>query len=507
MKQADVIVLGSDVDALAAAATLAARLEVVLVDGAAQPGGHLARESFHPGHSTDGLLLDTSGVRRALLEPLGLERFGLAWRDDEPPLLLIGDGATVRWHRDASRAARALASRLPEEVAGLERWQAFHQRVAPLVAELLDEAPPVLARPEPAELLRLAARGWRLRRLGEADLHTLLRAASQAAEDWSVQWFADPLLRVAATAVGLPGSRLGPRAAGTGLLSLLAATARGPAPRGGAPALVEALVACCRERGVELLLGEDPRHILVGAAGVRGLARDSGELAASHVLSCLGPARTRDLLDPREVPPALERAARSWRARGALSVLHVALDHVPSFGPEQDVERVLVVRSLEHLERCADALKHGVLPAEPWLEVRVLAGPPHAPAGHAVLAVHVHGTCRELRSGWDEGARAELTERAWKGLERAVPGLRARALGTQLLTPPDLEGRFALAGGQLFGGDLALDQLWVQRPSLALSRHASGLHGLTLGGASQHPGGAFLCGAGVLAARALLARS
>ena len=55
-----------------------------------------------------------------------------------------------------------------------------------------------------------------------------------------------------------------------------------------------------------------------------------------------------------------------------------------------------------------------------------------------------------------------------------------------------------------FGGELALDQLWLQRPALALSRYATPIPGLYLGGAANHPGGPFLGGAGVLAARRAL---
>jgi len=176
------------------------------------------------------------------------------------------------------------------------------------------------------------------------------------------------------------------------------------------------------------------------------------------------------------------------------------------------VRRVVVARSLDHLERNADALKHRVLPGEPWLDVRVFTSAeegtgatPPAPPGRALLSVHVHGTTADLEGGWSDGARATLEERVWQGLDRALPGLRPRTVAHRLLVPPDLEERFGLVGGHLEQGELALDQLWLQRPSLALSRYATELPGLFLGGGSQHPGGPFLGGAGSLAARRLLA--
>ena len=72
-------------------------------------------------------------------------------------------------------------------------------------------------------------------------------------------------------------------------------------------------------------------------------------------------------------------------------------------------------------------------------------------------------------------------------------------------TPADLEREYGLAGGHLHHGEAILDQLWVQRPSLSCARYRTPLPGLVLGGASCHPGGALVAGAGALAARALLA--
>ena len=129
-----------------------------------------------------------------------------------------------------------------------------------------------------------------------------------------------------------------------------------------------------------------------------------------------------------------------------------------------------------------------------------------APAGAATLSVLVHGVPRELAGGWTDGAADELRESILATLEEAAPGLREALLGHQLLTPAALETDLGLDGGHLLGGELSLDQLWLQRPSLALSRHGTPLPGLYLGGAATHPGGPHACGAGALAAQAVLGR-
>ena len=118
-----------------------------------------------------------------------------------------------------------------------------------------------------------------------------------------------------------------------------------------------------------------------------------------------------------------------------------------------------------------------------------------------------HTVPRDLRGegGWNDATRTRLTRALLSAFETLAPGVGATIVASQLLTPADIETRHGKEGGHLFDGELALDQLWVQRPALTLARYATPIAGLFLGGSSSHPGGPFRCGAGVLGARALLA--
>ena len=146
------------------------------------------------------------------------------------------------------------------------------------------------------------------------------------------------------------------------------------------------------------------------------------------------------------------------------------------------------------------------LPEQPWLDIRVWSQsePTCAPSGATTLSVHVHGVPRDLASSWDQSARETLRTRVLQALERVCPGARDAIVAEQLLTPLDLEARYGVRGGHLYRGEQALDQLWVQRPSLALCRYATPIAGLFLCGAASHPGGPFAGGAGILGARTAL---
>jgi phytoene dehydrogenase-like protein len=496
--RADVVVLGAGVEGLVAAATLArAGCAVVLLEQRAQPGGSAAREEFHPGFKASGLVPDSALVRRELLAPLGLERFGLRWRTDQPALLVPDkSGCPLLFRRDAAQQLCELCA-----------------RAAPVLGAVLDEPPPDAGAPSSRELLALAQKALRLRRLGKTEMLALARILPSSARDWMEDALRMEPVRVALTAPALAGTVLGPRAPGTSAFVFLRQALAGPEPAGGPGALVDALVALCRSLGVVLRTASPARSLRLGAQGVQAVELGGGEVLETRaVLSALSPVRTLlELVPPGVLSASTTRAAQSFRARGSTAVLRLALAAPPRFaGREQDpVEHALGAASLLALERAADCLKYKSLPREPWIEVRVpsRSDPALAPAGKAVAIVQCHTVPHDLagEGGWSAATRASLERAMLAAFEALAPGALAGLIGKELLTPPDVEQRYGTPGGHIFDGELALDQLWLQRPSLALGRYATPVPGLFLGGSGSHPGGPFRGGAGALAARALLA--
>ena len=276
--------------------------------------------------------------------------------------------------------------------------------------------------------------------------------------------------------------------------------------------LVAALLDACAAAGVQVRTSTAARSLRLGARGVEAVELAGGEvLACRAVLSSLSPARTLlELVPAGTLAPSAENAARSFRARGATAVLRLALATPPRFAGRENepIEHALSAPDLVTLERAADCLKYRRLPARPWVEVRVpsRADPSLAPQGKAVATVQCHTVPHDLagEGGWNDSTRARLAQALLAELERLAPGTGATVLGQELLVPPDIEKRYGTPGGHVFDGELALDQLWLQRPSLALSRYLTPVPGLYLGGSGSHPGGPFRGGAGVLSARAVL---
>jgi len=506
MSQSNVaLVLGSDIEGLAAAATLAiAGRSVHVFDARKNPGGVASRVVFADGYSAPGLLNETALVRRSLLAGIDLEKAGMTWHKEPSAVHVARAGAVpMVIHRDRVDGVE------PAEAEAYQGWRIAVDRVGAFIRSVMDDAPPEVDEPGLMDLIELAGRGLRLRSLGDADMMELLRIITLPSRDWLSEHFTSPELQAGLVAPILSGTVVGPRAAGTTALLLMREATRGAEPVGGLAVLVDALVQRCEDLGVTFHSGRKPTGLLVDPRERRVLGVQCGgeEFESALVVSSLDPAETLlDLVNPGLLPHHVEAEVRGWRHRGGTAIQLIACSSAPRFGGEgpNPIERLITARSLDDLERSADALKYNALPDEPCLDVRVWRGERDAPEGAATLVVHVHGVSDGGSEGWDDAAKSDLRNRIISALESESPGLRDTIVGERLLTPRDLDREYHLPGGHIHHGEQALDQLWLQRPSIALSRYATPIAGLFLAGAGSHPGGPYLGGAGVLGAKQAL---
>ncbi len=249
----------------------------------------------------------------------------------------------------------------------------------------------------------------------------------------------------------------------------------------------------------------------IGGA-VAGVTLASGEtIDAPVVLSSADPKQTMlKLVAPGSLPITIEEEFRRFRARGSAAKVHLALSgplDLPAAGGSHEAIRI-GGGHVDDLERAFDAIKYRQFSARPNLDVRVptVADPSLAPHGHHVVSILSSYAPYTLEGGWTEAAKQALGESVVGELERHAPGVREQIVAMEVLTPLDLEQEFALTGGQIHHGELALDQLLVLRPAPSAARYKTSVPGLYLGGAGSHPGGGVRPTAGLLAAAAVLAR-
>jgi phytoene dehydrogenase-like protein len=227
-------------------------------------------------------------------------------------------------------------------------------------------------------------------------------------------------------------------------------------------------------------------------------------------VSNLDPKRTLlGLVDPIHLEPGFVRRMQNIRAHGTLAKVNFAVSTLPRFAgiepssPAALSGRVRIARDIDAIERAFDAAKYGGFSESPWIELTIpsIADPALAPPGQHVVSAYVQYAPYLLRGmSWD-GERERLGDIAAATIDRHAPGFADSIVARQTITPLDFERTLGTTGGHIFHGELALDQLFVSRPTLGWARYATPVRNLYLCGSGTHPGTGLDGRSGALAAR------
>jgi phytoene dehydrogenase-like protein len=336
------------------------------------------------------------------------------------------------------------------------------------------------------------------------------------------EWFTNPAVRAAVGAPGVIGLRQGPRSGGTALLLLYhhmgqRSAAGVPAPgivRGGIGKLTQALADSARGFGVEIRTSARVEQVILQNGRAVGVAlADGQEFRARMVISSANPRRTfTELVDTYELPPTFNRAVENIRFRGAAAKVNLALNRLPRFHavPEGDPTllrgRIQIGPSLTYIEQAYDAAKYGRFSSRPFLDITIptLHDPTLAPPGKHTMSILAQYAPYALREGSWEECRDAFGETVIDTLAEYAPDIRETIIHRQVLTPVDLETTYGLAEGNLYHGEMMLDQLLYMRPVPGWAGYRTPISGLYLCGAGCQPGGGVTGEPGRLAAQVII---
>ena len=521
-KAADTIVIGAGHNGLVTAAYLAkAGQKVLVIERRDVVGGAAATEEIFPGYQVDSGAHRLGGLSRRVIADLGLAAHGLEILPADPTCFTpVEEGPPLVLWRDRDRTAQAI--REISEADG-KVWVPFTEligKAAGFLEAAWTSTPPDVTGNDFGDLIATAKLGIKLRMLGKRDMVEVMRILPMSVYELLGDWFESDLVKGAIAASAVSGLCQGPMAGGTVYTLLHHHVGAGTGVirptrrvRGGIGRLSDALTAACEAAGAEVRTRAAVERILVEGGTAVGVVVDGLEIRARRVVSSADPRRTFfELMEPSEMAPEFARKVGNIRYRGVCAKVHLALSGLPDFtcqpGAGDHLKGVISISpSLEYVERAFDAAKYGRVSDRPYLEVSIpsLSDASVAPDGKHLMSILFQYAPYSLGEGaWDDAASAKLGDLAVETLAEYAPNLASLIEARHVLTPVDLERDFGLAEGNIYHGEMTLDQLLFMRPVPGASRYRAPVSGLYLCGAGTHPGGGVTGVPGFNAAREIL---
>jgi len=508
-KTYDAIVIGGGHNGLTAAAYLGrAGLSTLVLERREIVGGCCVTEEIAPGCRVSTTSYIASMLRPEVIQDLRLADYGLRMVPCDPAIQVpFPDGHVLPWWAERERAKAEFSKVSAGDAETFVRVDDQLKKLARYLQPFFLEPPP--------EVDSTSFRGWgemfragkRFRGISNPEIAQLISFLTGSLGEFLDQNYESEKIKTMFLANNVYGKHGGPYQPGTAIGLLFHLLSGGEHElqgfyghvMGGMGAITQALAAAGRKLGVEIRTSSPVAKIDMRNQTARGVVLEDGtEIRGRIVLSNADPKRTfLKMLSPNELPEDFLHAVRGIKMDGPCAKVNFVLAEEPRFtgtpANATPLERTFytLVPSLEFAERCYDLAKFGEIPEELWVDCVVSSNADDslAPAGKHILTCFVQYVPYRLCEGnWDE-KRELLGDRVVKKIAEYAPNVPGSVIARQVLTPLDLERTYGLTEGNIFHGDLRLEQLFFMRPVPGWSQYRTPVRGLYLCGAGAHPGG------------------
>jgi len=518
----DAVIVGGGHNGLVSAAYLArAGLRTLVLERRHVLGGAAVTEEIYPGFRYSVASYVVSLLRPEIIRELELPRHGLEILPLDGTFTPL-DGDYLWRVNDHGRTMRELRRWNPVDAEAYEEYGQLMVEMARFIKPILSIVPPDPTGRDPRQFGPLAGLLRTFQRLPEQRQAVFVQLMTMSAADFLSQWFTiDPLIATMA-ASGIIGTYQGIRSPGTAYVLLHhymgeidGAFRAWGIPKGGTGGVSESIAGAARANGAEIRTEAPVSRIIVRNGRAVGVALESGEeILAGSVLSSVDARRTYlDLLEAGTIEPDLEEEVRRIKFRGSSGKVNLAVDRLPDFSSlpgegEHLRGAISFSASVDDMEQAYDDAKYGQWSRRPYIDMIIptLVDPAMAPPGKHVISCFVQYAPYKLDpslGSWDDNREA-FGDAVIDRIAEAAPNIRDIILHRQVLTPLDIERRFGLSEGNIFQGELSLEQLFFNRPVPGYARFRSPIRDLWLCGSATHPGGGIMGANGRIAALEVL---
>ena len=517
----DAIVVGGGHNGLVTAAYLArAGKKTLVLERRDLVGGAAVTEEVFPGFKFSVFSYVVSLLRPEIIRDLDLPRHGLQILPLESTVTPLDNGDYLAGWADPDETRRELCRHSPRDADASAVFGRLMHHMAMAVRPILGMVPPDPTSLSPGDLVGLLKLGGHFRSLGAERFHALHKLMTMSSADYLDEWFEFGPLKATKSASGIIGTFLGPRSPGSAYVllhhymgELDGAFRAWGFQKGGTGGISESIAGAARAHGVTIRTGAAVERVIVRNNRATGVVLEGGEeLSAKIVISGLDPRLTfTKLVESRELPADMVEAVRRFKFRGSSGKVNLALAGLPNFtcmpgeGPHLR-GAISISPSVEYLERAYDDAKYGEFSRHPYMDIVIpsMIDPNMAPPGKHVMSIFVQYAPYDLNGGWTDAKREAFGDAVIDTVSRYAPNLKSLILHRQVLTPLDIERMTGLSEGNIFQGELALQQLFFLRPLPQWSNYRTPIQGYWQCGAGTHPGGGIMGASGRLAAMEIL---
>ena len=518
----DAVVIGGGHNGLVAAAYLArAGKRVVVLERRHVLGGAAVSEEIVPGYRFSVFSYVVSLLRPEIIRELELPKHGLEILPLDGTITPL-DGDSLWRVNDHGRTIRELRRWSLNDAEAYEEYGPLMAEMARFIKPILSIVPPDPGRVSIRDWLPLTPLAKTFRDLPSRLQTTFIQLMTMSAADFLDQWFETDPLKATMSASGIIGTFQGPRSPGTAYVLLHhymgeidGAFRAWGVPRGGTGSISEAIANAALANGAQVRTEAPVARIDVRGDRATGVTLESGEqIEAGVVLSSLDSRWTFvKLLEDGVLDGGFREEVLRYKYRGSSGKVNLALDGLPELAcrpgrGEWLRGAISFSPSLDYIERAYDDAKYGQPSRRPYIDMIIptLVDPTMAPPGGHVMSCFVQYAPYRLAGNavWDDARREAFGRTVIDTIEERFPTIRRHIVGAQIITPKDIEDVTGLTEGNIFQGELSLEQLFFNRPVPGWARYRTPIRDLWMCGSATHPGGGIMGAPGRIAALEVL---
>jgi len=522
MKTYDAIVVGAGHNGLANAAFLAkAGLDVVCVEKNDYIGGATVSRNLYEDWIYSNCSYVCSLLRPEIYRALELHRHGLQVTPYGGSLTFMENGDYYGSYHDPETHYREMVRHSPHDADAYERYAADTKRQCRLVRDFLLKTPADPTSFKVKDLKELMLLGNKFLQMGEDRMYETIRFWTMSVAEYLDEYFENDVIKTSLSGSGIIGTALGVHSPGTAyvLLHHYMGDVDGNVgtwgfARGGMGAVANAIAGAFQSYGGELRTGSGVEKIVVKNGRVKGVALENGdEIDARVVVSGMDVKRTfLKCMDKNDLPQPFHDRVSNFKIRGSSGKLNIALDGMPTFpslpeGSSLYHSDMHFIDSMQRMERAYDDWKDGTWSKDPYIDMLIptLIDPTMAPPGKHMMSCFVQYCPLQIDGRpWTDDERQAFGQTVIEQIANYSPDFKDLILHVEIRTPQDIEDEVGITEGNIFHGELTMDQLMFNRPVPGYAQYRSPVPGLYMCGSSTHPGGGVMAAPGANAAREIL---